>query len=176
METNLWHDIKKDKNSPDTVKVVVETPKDSSNRYEYDTKYNMIKLDKVIYSPVNCPGDYGFIPRTYGEDSTPLDVIVLSSEPSYPGVLMRARPVALLRITYGSMYDDKVVAVPMNDPQYKKVRDRKDLKNHQRDELEHFFNVYKHLEGKSVKIQWRSAATAMKVIERGIRLYDRKFS
>ncbi len=174
---NLWHDIKKDKSSPKIVKVVVETPMGSRNKYEYDKKYNSMKLDRILYSPVHYPGDYGFIPRTYGEDGDPLDVMVLVTEPTYPGIIMRARPVALLRMVDENVYDDKIICVPLNDPRNKKIRDKKDLPPHVLEEIEHFFNVYKHLEGKNVNTKgWKDNNKARKVIEHATRLYKRKFS
>ncbi len=177
METNLWHDVERDKRSPDVVNVVVESPMGARNKYEYDKKYNIIKLDRILYSPVHYPGDYGFIPKTYTEDGDPLDVMVLVTEPTFPGVVLRARPVAMLRMTDENVYDDKIICVPLSDPRFRKIKDKKDIPPHILDEIEHFFNVYKHLEGKTVKTGgWKGVQTAKKIIERSIKLYERKFS
>lgn len=174
---NLWHDIEKDKRSPDVVKVIVESPMGSRNKYEYDKKYNLMKMDRILYSPVHYPGDYGFIPQTYAEDGDALDVLVLVTEATYPGVLIRARPVAMLRMIDQGAYDDKVICVPVNDPRFSKTKDKKDIPPHILEEIEHFFNVYKHLEGKTVKTSgWKGAAVAKKLIEHSIKLYERKFS
>ncbi|UCG95928.1 MAG: inorganic diphosphatase [archaeon] len=174
--TNLWHDIKST-GLPDVVMVVVESPMGSRNKMEYDKKYNIMKLDRILYSPVHYPGDYGFIPQTYTEDGDALDAMVLVTEATYPGMLLRARPVALLRMTDQSVYDDKIICVPVNDPRYGKIRDKKDLPSHILEEIEHFFNVYKHLEGKTVKTSgWKGAKEARKVIKHSKNLYERKFS
>jgi len=177
MDINMWHDIKSEKNSPNIVKVVVETPMGSRNKYEYDKEYNIMRMDRILYSPVHYPGDYGFIPQTYAEDGDALEVLVLVTEATYPGIVIRARSVCRLRMIDQGTYDDKIICVPVNDPRYKKVRDKKDLPSHILEEIEHFFNVYKHLEGKTVKTGgWKGAAIAKKVIEHSIKLYERRFS
>lgn len=173
---NLWHEIKNPA-LPSVVIVVVESPKGSRNKFEYDRKNNVMRLDRILYSPVHYPGDYGFIPQTYAEDGDALDALVLVTESTYPGVVLKARPVALLRMKDENVYDDKIVCVPVNDPRYAKVRERKDLPSHVLQEIEHFFKVYKHLEGKTVKTGgWRGASEAKKVIEHSAKLYERKFS
>lgn len=174
--TNLWHDIKNG-SAPNNVMVVVESPMGSRNKMEYDKKYNMIRMDRILYSPVHYPGDYGFIPQTYTEDGDALDALVLVTEATYPGVILKARPVAVLRMMDQNMYDDKIICVPVNDPRYGKVRDKRDVPSHILQEIEHFFNVYKHLEGKTVKTSgWKGTREAKRVISHSIELYQRKFS
>jgi len=175
VSVNLWHEIEREKNFPDVVKVVVETPMGSKNRFVYDKKYNLVRLETS--SSIHYPGDYGFIPQTYCEDGDALDALVLVTEATFPGIIIKARPVALLRMLDESVYDDKIICVPINDPKYKNIKDKKDIPSRVLEEIGHFFNVYKHLEFKSLKTEgWKGAVMAKKVIEHSASLYDRKFS
>ena len=172
---NLWHDIEKGEMSPDVVRVIVETPKGSKNVYAYDKKYNLIGLKNTI--DIEFPGEYGFIPQTYFENGNPLGTIVFSSEKTYPGILLRARPVALLRIVEENLYVDKIISVMLHDKEYSKIKDISSIQEYIKKEIERFFNVYKRLEGKTVKaFEWKDASTAKKVISHTINLYERKFS
>ena len=167
---NLWHDIEKDENYPEIVKIIVETPKGSRNRYEYDKKYNLIRLDRI--ADVQCPGNCGFIPQTYAEDGNPLEAFVFTTETTYPGILLKARPLALLRIVEENLYTDKIICVGAYDPYIKK-----ELSEELKGKIEELFKVYKRLEGKTVKsFEWKDASVAKRVIERAINLYERKFS
>lgn len=169
--TNLWHDIK-NTGLPDTVFVVVESPKGSRNTFEYDEKNEVMRLERTL--DVKYPWDYGFIPQTYAEDGDALDALVLATEAAYPGVVLKARPVAVMRMVDGDVCDDKVLCVSLNDPNYGSM---KEVPPRLLKEIEQFFKVYKHLEGKSVKVgEWKGPAEAKKVIEHGTKLYERKFS
>ncbi len=175
--TNLWHEIERDERTPDVIKVVVETPMGSRNKYVYDKKYNLIRLEKMLYLPLRFPGDYGFIPQTYCEDGNPLDALVIVSEASYPGILLRVRPVALLRIIEKNINDDKLICVPLHDTKYMKIKDKGDLSSNVIEEIEHFFNIYKRLEGKTVKkFEWKNSSLAKKLVLHAMKLYERKFS
>ncbi len=171
---NLWHEIK-NPGLPDTVFVVVESPKGSKNRFLYSEKNEVMRLESVLND--KYPGDYGFIPQTYAEDGEALDALVLVTNATYPGVVLKARPLAMLRMVDGDVYDDKIICVSVSDIQYAKFKDIKDLPPRLLKEIEQFFKVYKHLEGKSVKAgEWKGPAEAKKVIEHNAKLYERKFS
>jgi len=173
---NWLHDIEPGPEVPEVVNVIIEIPKGSQNKYEYDKKNNIIKLDRVLYSPFHYPGDYGFIPRTHCEDGDPLDGIILVTEPSYPGVLIEARPVALLKMVDTGEPDDKILLVPAEDPRFEAVKDINDVPKHILDEIAHFFKRYKELQGKEVVINgWKGAAEAKRMVEHSMDLYKRKF-
>lgn len=139
--------------SPEIVRMIVEIPKNSANKYEYDTELGLIKLDRPLYSPMHYPGDYGFIPGTLAEDDDPIDVLTLVEEPTFPGCLMEVRPLALLDMVDSSKPDQKILAVPFRDPRFEELQDVEDIPAHTRKEIEHFFQIYKDLEGKAVKTQ-----------------------
>ena len=150
----------------DTFTAVIEIPKGSRNKYEYDHKTNAIKLDRFLYSSVVYPTDYGFIPDTLSLDSDPLDVMVLVSEPTFPGCVIEVKPIALFRMEDDKGVDDKVLAVPCSDPNWNGLETLDDVASQMRDEIEHFFSIYKDLEQKSVKVRgWFSREDAIEEIE-----------
>ncbi|MFA0732256.1 MAG: hypothetical protein LKKZDAJK_001908 [Candidatus Fervidibacter sp.] len=152
---------------PEQFHVVVEVPKGSQNKYEYDKRLNIFKLNRTLYSPVHYPGDYGFIPSTLAEDGDPLDVLVLVDEPSFPGCVLVARPIGLLDMLDEGERDEKVLAVPVNNPRYDTIQDYRDILPHMLREIEHFFRIYKELEGKTVITRgWHDAAAAKDIIRR----------
>ncbi|GBC73534.1 Inorganic pyrophosphatase [archaeon HR04] len=169
---HLWHDIEPGEHIPEIVNVIVEIPKGSQNKYEYDKDKNVIKLDRVLFSPLHYPGDYGLIPRTLAEDGDPLDALVLVSNPTYPGVLIQARPIGLLRMVDSGMKDDKILCVAKDDPRYEGYKSMMDMEEHVLKEIAHFFQVYKQLEGKEVEvIGWKDADEAKQVILNAIENY-----
>ncbi|MBS1268429.1 MAG: Inorganic pyrophosphatase [Nitrosopumilus sp.] len=173
MSKNLWHDIETGSDVPEIINVIVEIPKGSMNKYEYDKDHNLIKLDRVLFSPFHYPGDYGLIPQTLSEDGDPLDALVIVTNPTYPGVLIESRPIGLLEMKDDGEPDDKIICVSINDPRYLHTKDIKDIEDHFRSEIGHFFQVYKELEGKKVEILgWKSANEAKKVISESIKRYD----
>ena len=173
---NLWHDLSIGKHAPDIVNVVVEIPKGSMNKYEYDKEHNIIKLDRVLFSPLHYPGDYGLLPRTLGEDGDPLDALVLVTNPTYPGVVIESRPIGLLRMNDSGTVDDKILCVPNIDPRYSRLKSIDDIELHTLREMAHFFQVYKDLEGKKVEIVgWYDADEAKKVIMNALENYSNKF-
>ncbi|MFN4336673.1 MAG: inorganic diphosphatase [Candidatus Nitrosocaldus sp.] len=173
---HLWHDIEPGEHLPEIVNVIVEIPKGSQNKYEYDKDRNILKLDRVLFSPLHYPGDYGLIPRTLAEDGDPLDALVLVSNPTYPGVLIQARPIGLLRMIDSGMKDDKILCVARDDPRYAGYRDMSDMEEHVLKEIAHFFQVYKQLEGKRVEvIGWKDVNEAKQVILQAIDNYRRRF-
>ena len=168
----MWQNIPSGPKIPDIVNVIVEIPKGSQNKYEYDKKTDMIRLDRVLFSPIFYVGDDGMIPQTMSEDGDPLDVLVLVTNPTYPGILIEARPIAILKMSDGSRTDNKVLCVAKNDPRYSSYKDMKDVEKHTLKEISHFFQIYKDLEGKKVQvIGWENANKAKKVILTAIRSY-----
>lgn len=160
---------------PDIVYAVIESPKGTENKYEYDVKKKAIVLDRVLFSAVHFPGDYGFLPRTLDEDGDPLDILVLVTSPTFPGCIMAARPIALLRMLDGDKRDDKILSVPTGDPRYAEYRDLHDLPEHILKEIAYLFETYKVLEGKRVKVLgWENADAAKAVIKRCQMLYEQQ--
>jgi len=172
MSRNFWHDIETGNDMPEIINVIVEIPKGSQNKYEYDKRHNMIKLDRVLFSPFHYPGDYGIIPQTLSDDGDPLDALVLVTNATYPGILIEARPIGLLRMKDDGALDDKIICVSTNDPRYLHTADISNIEDHYRSEIAHFFQVYKDLEGKKVEILgWESAREAKSVIVDSVKNY-----
>ncbi len=145
--------------------VLIEIPKGSRNKYEYDEERKMLRFDRMLFSSVHYPSDYGFIPNTLGEDGDPLDVLVLVNEPTFPGCLIDARPVGLFVMYDEKGRDDKVLCVPVSDPLWNHIYSLEQVPPHLLDEIEHFFTIYKDLEQKKVKVEgWKSLDAAIKVI------------
>jgi inorganic pyrophosphatase len=158
--------------APDIVSVVVEIPKGSRNKVEYDAEADVFRLDRVLHSPVHYPGDYGFIPRTLSADGDPLDALVLVTDPTFTGCVLSARPIAILLMTDEKGQDEKVLAVPDKDPRFEEVEDIDDLPAHLLKEVEYFFQVYKELEGKETAVMgWEHVVTAKKVIREAIQAF-----
>lgn len=155
--------------APSEIHVIVEIPKGSQNKYEYDTERGIVTLDRVLYSPLYYPGDYGFIPQTLGPDGDPVDALVLVTFPTYPGVLIRSRPIGVLEIVDHGEQDDKILCVPADDVRFGSMRDLADIERPILNEIDHFFAVYKELEGKKVEVTgWKGVARAHEIIEEGI--------
>lgn len=175
MTMNLWHDLSSGPNLPDVVHAVIEVPKGNRNKYEYSKKAGVIKLDRVLYSPVVYPGDYGFIPRTLFEDGDPMDILVMINEPTFPGCVIEARPIAMFRMIDNHEKDYKVLAVPATDPNFQDYKDLKDIPQHYPKEVEHFFLTYKHLQGANVATEgWASVEEAKQAIQDSRTLYMRE--
>jgi len=154
--------------APDRVNAVIEIPKDSVNKYEYDKQLHVFRLDRTLFSPVHYPGDYGFIPCTLGQDGDPLDVLVLVEAPSFHGCLIEVRPIGVLQMVDQGKKDEKILAVAESDPLYREVNDYPQVFTHTVREIEHFFSIYKALEGKKTEIAgWANADEAKKIIVAG---------
>lgn len=159
--------------APRIVHVVVEIPKGSRNKVEYDAGLGAFRLDRVLYSPIHYPGDYGFIPSTLSADGDALDILVLVSEPTFTGCVLSARPIGLLRMTDEKGSDEKILAVPNMDPRYAEVENLSDLGSHLIREIEHFFDIYKELEGKETAVLgWEEVARAREVVESAMDAYE----
>jgi inorganic pyrophosphatase len=151
----------------DAVDVVIEIPRGSRNKYEYDHEHGCLKLDRFLFSSMVYPTDYGFIPETLSLDGDPLDVMVCVSEATFPGCRIAVKPIALFRMEDDKGIDDKVLAVPLDDPGWNKNEELEDLPAQLRDEIAHFFSVYKDLEQKQVKVDgWYSRQEALDEIAR----------
>lgn len=151
--------------TPEIVRMVVEIPRDSSNKYEFDSNLKLFRLARTLYSPIHYPGDYGFIPGTIAEDNEPLDIICLVTSPSFTGCLTYVRPLAVLEMIDGHYLDHKVLAVPGRDPRHNETRELEDVPGHVRREIEYFFSIYKELEGKTMRMRgWHKIDEAYKVI------------
>ncbi|MEX1997151.1 MAG: inorganic diphosphatase [Candidatus Andersenbacteria bacterium] len=173
---DYWHDITAGSNVPDTINVVVEIPKGSQNKYEYDKDNKIFKLDRVLFSPIHYPGDYGLIPQTLGLDNDPLDALVLVNYPTYPGTLIEARPIGVLKMQDNGEEDDKILCVPLHDIRLTDLDDMDSIHKAVREEIAHFFEVYKQLEGKRIILGgWQPAAEAKKIITAAAARYQEKF-
>jgi inorganic pyrophosphatase len=152
-------------NMPDTVNAVIEIPRGDSNKYEYDKTLHVFRLDRNLYSPVHYPGDYGFVPSTLSEDGDPLDVLVLVDNPSFSGCLIEVRAIGMLEMIDQGKTDEKILAVGLHDPRYKDVLNYSQIYPHMMREIQHFFAVYKDLEGKRTElVGWHNSAKARSVI------------
>jgi len=171
-----WHEISPGKNAPKEVTAYIEVPKGSILKYELDKDSGHIKLDRVLYSAVHYPGDYGFIPQTLSEDNDPLDIIIISNFPVQSGVLVKARPIGILEMIDNNEKDEKIIAVHSTDPRMDKRLDIKEFSKHVILEIKHFFETYKELQGKNVKILGiKSKKIAEKEILKAIKAYKKEF-
>ncbi len=157
---------------PEIVTAVIEIPKGSKNKYEYDPEMGAIRLDRVLHSAVFYPADYGFIPRTLSDDGDPLDILVLITESTFPGCVMKARPVGVLNMTDDKGVDEKIIAVAVGDPKLREIEDISDLDEHTVKEIANFFEIYKQLENKMVRVDgWMGKEDAHKVIQEAVARY-----
>ncbi len=173
---NLWHEVNPGDNIPETINVVIEIPKGSKNKLEIDKATGLIKLDRAMKTSQDYPFDYGFVPQTLWEDGDALDVIILTTYPLFPGILVEARPVAVMRMIDSGEGDDKVIAVPKSDPRWEGVKDLSDINPHTVKEIQHFLETYKSIDNKLVEItaiEGREAAFG--AVEKGLALYQEKF-
>ncbi len=169
---NLWHDLPPGPDVPNVIYVIVEIPKRSRNKFEYNKHGGFLKLDRVLYSSLHYPGDYGFIPRTHYDDGDPLDVLVDTSDPTFPGCVIEARPVGIFRMRDRGLADDKILAVPATDPLFDNYQELDDVPPHYLEEVEHFFSVYKDLQHERIEpLAWEGREAAHAEIERSLKLY-----
>lgn len=173
---NLLHDITAGKNAPDIINVIIEIPKGSKNKYEVDKETGLIMLDRAMHSAQDYPFDYGFMPQSHWEDGDPLDVVVLTTYPLAPGILVRVRPVGILNMIDDGDSDAKIIAVPEKDPRFDEIQDLSDINKHTLKEIEHFFNTYKIIQKKDVTTQgFGDKKDAIAAILTSQELYKEKF-
>ncbi len=177
MADDHWKDLPTGPDVPEVVYAIVEIPKGSRNKFEYSKKFGTYVLDRVLYSPMHYPGEYGFIPQTIYDDGDPMDVIVLMDEQTFPGCIIEARPIGLMRMIDSGEKDDKILAVPKEDPRYSDYDDIEDVPVHIRKEIAQFFRTYKDLEeGKIVEVNgWDGKDDAIKAVNHSVKLYKRKY-
>ena len=175
---NLWHDLETGQDVPRVVNAVVESPMGTRNKYEYDKDIPGFVLDRVLHSNVHYPGDYAFLPQTYYEDDDPFDILVLVEDPTFPGCVIESRPVALLQMADDDGPDNKVIAVPTEDPRFDHITDLSDLPEQRLTEIEEFFATYKNLEeGKTVETNgFSDREAALDDIEHAQELYDENYT
>ena len=150
---------------PEVVRMIVEIPKGSANKYEYDGDLGLFRLDRTLYSPMHYPGDYGFVPGTLAEDNDPLDILCLLEEPTFTGCIIETRPIGILNMVDREENDEKLIAVPTRNPRYDQIHTLDQIFSHVRRELEHFFSIYKELEGRVATTQgWGGPREARKMI------------
>lgn len=161
--------------TPELINVIIEIPRGSKNKYEIDKKTGLIALDRVMHTAQDYPFDYGFVPQTHWHDGDPLDVLVLTTHPLFPGCLVEVRPVAVMHMVDGGEMDEKIIAVPKGDPRFANVKDLADINPHTLKEIEHFWLTYKQLQKKSVEItSTEGKDAAYKAVLEAVELYKQK--
>ena len=171
---NVWHDVAKERVTPDSFLALIEISKGSKNKYELDKATGRLILDRVLFTSTHYPHNYGFIPLTYADDHDPLDVLVICSEPILPMAFVQCKPLGVMRMKDSGMEDEKIIAVPVNDPFYSGYDEIEELPQHVKDEIIHFFSVYKTLEGKATFIQtFDGRDVAKKIIKQCLENYQK---
>jgi inorganic pyrophosphatase len=174
--SNIWHDIAPKRITPEDFICVVEISKGSKKKYELDKETGYIILDRILHTSTHYPANYGFIPRTYGDDNDPLDVLLLCSEKLEPLTLVRAYPIGVICMVDNGRNDEKIIAIPVNDPTYNHYTDIDQLPCHIFDEMRHFLSVYKSLENKSTAVdEVRHRDEAVRIIKEAIDNYIENF-
>ena len=174
--SNIWHDISPKRISPEDFVAVIEIPKGGKNKYEMDKETGLLRLDRVLYTSTHYPANYGFIPRTYAADNDPLDVLVLCQETIVPMTLVRCYPIGVVKMLDNNEVDEKIIAIPFNDPSMNPYTDISQLPTHTFDEIRHFVRVYKSLEYKDTDVSdVFGPKEAMEIIRDCISSYKDKF-
>ena len=155
---------------PGLINVLIEIPAGSKNKYEFDKDLNAFALDRVLFSSVQYPYDYGFVPNTLADDGDPLDGMVIIDQPTFPGCVIAARPIGMLEMIDGGDRDEKILCVPSEDPRYNEVKSLKDIAPHRLDEIAEFFKTYKNLEKKVTEILgWKDVDLVYPLVEQCIK-------
>ncbi|GIL21747.1 MAG: inorganic pyrophosphatase [Bacteroidota bacterium] len=176
MISHPWHEAPAGSNPPEFVNAIIEISIGMRTKYEVDKETGLLKLDRVLYSAVHYPANYGFIPQSLGEDMDPLDIMVICREPIRPLCLVPARVIGVMRMVDQGLADDKILAVALNDANTKHVNDISELANHYKLELKEFFESYKRLENKTVTVpEFQGKTVAMKIVEDALAYYKTKF-
>lgn len=173
---NIWHDISPKRITAGDFMAVIEITKGSKKKYELDKETGVLMLDRILYTSTHYPANYGFIPRTYGDDCDPLDVVVICSEKIDPMTLVRCYPIGVITMKDSGKLDEKIIAIPFNDPNYNSYKDISELPKHVFDEMTHFFTVYKNLEDKETVVdEVQDKNKAIEIIEKSIGNYIQEF-
>ncbi len=173
---NIWHDIDEKRITPEEFIACIEISKNSKNKYELDKETGRLILDRVLFTSTHYPANYGFIPKTYGDDDDPLDVLVLCQSEIVPLCLVKCRPIGVFKMIDNEEGDEKIIAVPVNDPSWNMYTNIDELPEHILDEMRHFFRVYKELEGKKTTIvETRGPKEAKRIISESIKKYHEVF-
>lgn len=174
---NPWHDIDEKRIKAESFEAIIEISSGSKNKYELDKETGLLKLDRILYTSTHYPSNYGFIPKTYGDDDDPLDVLVLCSQSIQPMTLVKCYPIGVIRMIDNGKGDDKIIAICQDDPMYNCYTSLEELPLHMSCEIKHFFEVYKSLEkNKSTYVpDVEGKESAIKVIEKAIEKYKNKF-
>ena len=174
---NIWHDIDESRISENEFEALIEIPKGSKAKYELDKETGLLSLDRILYTSTVYPANYGFIPKTLAEDGDPLDVLVLCNEQIFPMTLVRCTPIGVIQMVDGEDLDEKIIAVPVNDPNYKHFYDIKELPQHIFEEMMHFFEVYKALEHKTTTVKnICHKYQAIEIIRKCLEMYKSKYN
>lgn len=174
---NIWHDISPERIQPKNFDVCIEIEKGSKVKYELDKETGLIKLDRILHTSTHYPANYGFIPRTYADDLDPLDVLVLCTEVIYPLTLVKCYPIGVITMIDNGRNDEKIIAIPFDDPTYNNYTDISQLPAHTFEEMTHFFSVYKALEHKETAVnEVEGMESAIKIIEAALENYKRLFA
>lgn len=173
---NIWHDIDSSRITPEEFIVVIEIPKGSKTKYELDKQTGLLMLDRILHTSTHYPANYGFIPRTYADDLDPLDVLVLCSEDIHPMTLIKCYPIGVISMIDDDKNDEKIIAIPVDDPTYNSFTDITQLPSHLFAEMQHFFSVYKSLEHKETAVdEVKGHEDALNIITLAIKDYRKKF-
>ena len=173
---NIWHDIDPSRINAEDFIAVIEIEKGSKKKYELDKETGLIILDRILHTSTHYPANYGFIPRTFADDFDPLDVLVLCSEAIETFTMVRVYPIGMFTMTDDDRLDEKIIAIPFNDPTYNQYHDISQLPRHIFDEMRHFFSVYKQLEGMKTAVdEVMGRECAIESINRAIEMYDKMF-
>ncbi len=174
--SNVWHDISPSRINPNDFIAVIEIEKGSKNKYELDKESGHIILDRILYTSTHYPANYGFIPRTFADDGDPLDVLVLCSEVIYPLSLVRCYPIGMITMMDQGKRDEKIIAIPFDDPTYNEYTNIEELPTHIVSEIRHFFSVYKSLERKETVVdEEQGPEEARETIQQALECYIEKF-
>lgn len=174
---NIWHNISGERITEKKFEALIEIPKGCKAKYELDKETGLLRLDRVLYTSTVYPANYGFIPRTLADDGDPLDVLVLCNESIQPMTLVTCMPIGVIKMTDGGALDEKIIAVPCNDPNYKHYYDINELPKHIFDEMMHFFEVYKMLEHKTTAVkEIAHKYEAIEIVRKCIERYSEKYS
>jgi inorganic pyrophosphatase len=169
---HAWHDVNVGPDAPERFQAVIEIPKGSKVKYELDKDTGLLRVDRVLYSSMFYPANYGFIPQTLGDDSDPLDVLVLMQEPVAPLSILRAKPIGVLTLVDEGKGDEKIICVHRDDPEYRDYNHLNDLPQHRLAELQVFFEDYKKLEGKTAEVgEYRGPEAAVQVVKAAMWAY-----